>query len=95
MSRTSCSLVVYTTSRSRSRAAEQGCTHANPFFHMLQGLQHAPEDCEMFLAMVPQQLANACGCAPNVITYENSQSYPAWRVAFRVWPGVDADCDVV
>lgn len=40
----------------------------------------------MFLAIVPQRLAHPGG-TQNVVTYNNSDSYPAWRVSFRVCTG--------
>ena len=48
----------------------------------------------MFLAIVPQRLADPSG-TQNVVTYNNLESYPAWRVSFRVWTGGDWDLDPV
>ena len=73
-------------------AARQGCTHDTRFFTWLQGVHYAPEDCEMFLAIVPQRLWLAHpGGTQNAVTYNNSDSYPAWRVSFRVCTGGDCE----
>lgn len=51
------------------------------FPYMLQG--HNAPDTEMFLAIVPQWVADA-GAQDAVITHDNAHSYPAWRVRFTL-----------